>query len=34
LPREGFEPTITMFELEKIVHALDLAAIVTGFEIY
>jgi hypothetical protein len=30
MPREGLEPTITMFEREKTFHALDRTATVTG----
>jgi hypothetical protein len=30
MPRVGFEPTIAVFELAKMVHALDRAATVIG----
>jgi hypothetical protein len=30
MPREGFEPTIPVFELEKTVHALERVAIMIG----
>jgi hypothetical protein len=31
MPQVGFEPTTTVFELAKRVHALDCAAAVIGF---
>jgi hypothetical protein len=34
MPQVGFEPMIPVFERAKTVHALDLAATVTGFEEY
>jgi hypothetical protein len=30
MPRMGFEPTISVFELAKTIHALDRAATVSG----
>jgi hypothetical protein len=33
MPQVGFEPMIPVFEQAKIVHALDRAAMVIGFEI-
>jgi hypothetical protein len=32
MPRVGFEPTISVFEGEKGVHALERATIVIGFQ--